>query len=117
MAKKKDKLLTLLNRELDPFRFCCGVVEVGDLTTEELYQDEMDEYDERHSTIAKAGEIVSDSPCEVATTIPRQRREIAALKALGFRKVLSFTNGRSGTGNRVTMWAKGNPGSRISFAK
>jgi len=119
MAKKQDKLVTLLDRELVQLAFCCGVMEVGSLRTEEIFQEELEDDDSPldYATLVKAGERVSDSPCEIATTIPSQRQAIAALKALGFRKVLSFTNGSGGRGNRVTMWAKGNPGSRISFAK
>lgn len=68
-------------------RGCCGITEVYDLNTED------------------ADRYFSETKACIATTIAEQRREISALKRLGFKAVKRFKNPE--TGNNVTLWYRG----------
>lgn len=91
MSKKK-----VLCFEISSVNHCCGLVEIGDL--EITYAD-----------YPQTGYRYTKPPPEtaIATTIPSQVEEIAALEKLGFEPLRSF---RGNSSNIITLWLRVPPG-------
>lgn len=125
MAKAKAaKTIGVLSSgvNVDPLPGCCGIKVISELSTEKFtivsakeYQKGVEEWlydtpEDSGITTATRAKTLTDNFFDeeigrcgvIATTIPSQKKAIAALKDEGFVALKSFRNPR--TRNTVTIW-------------